>query len=361
VTKLHRLSEIDALRGIAAVSVILFHFSLSHSVILPAKFFVYGCSGVDLFFMISGFVIYMSISAVSNLKDFWFSRVNRLFPSYWLSILIALATYYLFENYDFHKSWNYIIGNTIMMQPLFKTHSLVDAYWTLYVELTFYGFISALWIFKLNNRIETIIWTGLIIMIIVNGGYWLNQGSPGYVRFFIISRAIMPLISYFCFFAAGMVFYLIHTRGSSINRLLLLAVCFSITAVVHSISGRENGFFGTPERLGCVAVYYGLFALVVSNKAHFLRQPWLLYLGAISYALYLIHESIGLSLSGYLASYINVSLAVICGIFVSVIGAILITFKFERPVQKWLKTKYLRLSATKLAIKETAVTIPEAF
>lgn len=133
-----RLRELDALRGLAALSVCFFHFALDYQGgILSLNYFKYGSTGVDLFFMISGFVIFMSINSSKSLKDFWFLRFIRLFPSYWLSMLIALVTFYIFSNYSMPGKLN-LSGNILMIQPVFRTNYLVGAYWTLYVELCFY-------------------------------------------------------------------------------------------------------------------------------------------------------------------------------------------------------------------------------
>ena len=86
-----RLAELDTLRGIAAIMVLLLHFGI----------FKYGGAGVDLFFIISGFVIFMSIERSRNLKAFWRSRFVRLYPSYWLSIAIAVFSNKLFHGFFF--------------------------------------------------------------------------------------------------------------------------------------------------------------------------------------------------------------------------------------------------------------------
>jgi peptidoglycan/LPS O-acetylase OafA/YrhL len=105
-----RLFELDAMRGLAASSVLLFHFGV----------FKYGCTGVDLFFIISGFVIFMSLEKSASLKRFWLSRLIRLFPSYWLSVIITIASVSLI-GHEVSKGLGFVIGNVLMLQPLFKT------------------------------------------------------------------------------------------------------------------------------------------------------------------------------------------------------------------------------------------------
>ena len=135
-----RFLELDGLRGIAALLVCLFHFDLLK----------YGTTGVDLFFMISGFVIYMSITTAKTIGDFWISRFIRLYPVYWLSIPIAIISFVLFGNQHISHQFNFILGNVTMLQPVFRTTELVGAYWTLYVNIAIL-FLSALIKAKLSK------------------------------------------------------------------------------------------------------------------------------------------------------------------------------------------------------------------
>lgn len=87
-----RFEELDVLRGLAAAGVVLSHYS-SHcaryfaagpfGVHLPT---VYGFYAVELFFMISGFVIYFTLERSATWKDFAFSRLTRLYPAYWTAL-----------------------------------------------------------------------------------------------------------------------------------------------------------------------------------------------------------------------------------------------------------------------------------
>ena len=73
-TKLKRYQELDALRGIAALFVVLFHFTLNRP---EAEYGLkLGVTGVDLFFIISGFVIFMSLTNINSSKEFIVNRVS---------------------------------------------------------------------------------------------------------------------------------------------------------------------------------------------------------------------------------------------------------------------------------------------
>lgn len=71
-----RILELDALRGIAVVIVLIFHLTLYRK---ETEYgFKLGVTGVDLFFLISGFVIFLTLQQSNNWKNFIFNRFSRL-------------------------------------------------------------------------------------------------------------------------------------------------------------------------------------------------------------------------------------------------------------------------------------------
>ena len=92
--KSDRLVEIDALRGVAALAVVLFHYTTRFTELfkpgtLPTISFPGGHYGVNLFFIISGFVIFMTLEKTARPLDFVVSRFSRLFPAYWAAIFLT--------------------------------------------------------------------------------------------------------------------------------------------------------------------------------------------------------------------------------------------------------------------------------
>jgi hypothetical protein len=85
-----RLRELDSLRGIAAVCVLLFHLSYHTDPYrqFPIQF-PWGHYGVELFFVISGFVILMTLERSASRTEFVISRVTRLYPTYWCAVLFT--------------------------------------------------------------------------------------------------------------------------------------------------------------------------------------------------------------------------------------------------------------------------------
>jgi peptidoglycan/LPS O-acetylase OafA/YrhL len=328
-----RIAELDALRGIAALSVCLFHFSIS-------EYLNFGVTGVDLFFMISGFVIFMSLTKIQRLADFCIGRVSRLFPAYWVSIIIAICTFSFFANVHINLKPNYIIGNLFMIQPIMRANYLVDAYWTLYVELTFYCFMGLIWYLKKIDKIENIVLISLALTTCANTGYLLNHG-PLYERLFIIAKGVFPLIVHFNLFAAGIVFFKIYKDGYTFKRVIILIISLLLVLLVHSIGGRAFYFMNAQRHFVLIAIYYMLFILLAADKISFLNTTSFSFFGSISYSLYLIHQSFGIELSNYLKDKINIALAISTGILSSIILAALISRFIERPILKWSHTQFM--------------------
>ena len=130
-----RYLELDCLRGIASIAVVLFHFTFGYDNGLKSFnanhiYFTYGRMGVQLFFLISGFVILMTLDNSKNIKDFVISRFSRLYPSYWCSILFTVIFISLFgAPFQLGKyTSSQICINFSMIQFLFKVKDVDGAY-----------------------------------------------------------------------------------------------------------------------------------------------------------------------------------------------------------------------------------------
>src|SRR5262245_16928724 len=143
-----RLYVLDGLRLIAALMVVSWHLVAGHasqawgadtSVLFAPIHGIsrYGWLGVELFFLISGFVICMS-SWGRSVGGFAISRIARLFPAYWVAVALTAATLALWPVYQQPLSTIDTLANLTMVQELFGVGYLDLSYWTLLVELVFY-------------------------------------------------------------------------------------------------------------------------------------------------------------------------------------------------------------------------------
>jgi peptidoglycan/LPS O-acetylase OafA/YrhL len=158
-----RLAFIDTLRGVAVLSVVLQHslelivsshttgayYWSFHDAI--GYYFNFGRFGVVLFFFVSGFVIPFSFpNTATPVRDFTISRVFRLYPAYWLSILIGLILMPILAEGTYPLSR--IAVNLTMFQTFVNVPNLWVFYWTLAIELIFYIGCIGLFAMGLLNR-----------------------------------------------------------------------------------------------------------------------------------------------------------------------------------------------------------------
>ena len=138
-----RLSQVDALRGLAALAVVFFHFTTRFTELYlpdyrPSLSATYGYFGVNLFFIVSGFVIFMTLERTAKPMDFVVSRFSRLFPTYWAGILLTFCiTHWLGLPGKLVEFWP-AIANFLMIHSIFGVPHVDGVYWTLEVELLFY-------------------------------------------------------------------------------------------------------------------------------------------------------------------------------------------------------------------------------
>lgn len=164
--------------------------------------------------MISGFVIFMSLEAENSIKHFIIGRFSRLYPTYWISIIITLSFTTLFplpliEN---HKITD-IIFNLTMIQGFLKIPHVDGVYWSLGIELLFYTFMGILYVTNQLKRIEliSILWLFLVVIYLVFDFKYRNYIHVIFILDFI------PL------FIAGIMFYKLKFKTTNyLNHLIII-------------------------------------------------------------------------------------------------------------------------------------------
>lgn len=349
-----RLLELDCLRGIAAITVVLFHISAS----IPALhgFFDFGCTGVELFFLISGFVIFLTIKKTKNAKHFIVSRFARIYPAYWACVSITTLAIISWEvatrqPLSFPNFREYCI-NLTMFQYYFDVKNIDDVYWTLTYELLFYGFVLLLYLLNAVKNFHVI---GYIIVITCLACLFvLKPLNPG-IYSIVIHH--FPIINYFALFIAGITFYQLKFDGHSFSKYFLVILCL-ITQTLFFHETGKIAFLSYPQYLACLLVYFSAFFLYITNLLGFIINSVTLFLGKISYSLYLIHYYISYRLLipilhnpkyFHLNDFVSNILIVLP---IVLIAASLINKFIEIPATRCIKTKmlYNKTSAGKLPI-----------
>ena len=321
-----RFRELDVLRGLAALSVVFFHYSFHGTRYFNNYpfFFWPGEYGVHLFFVISGFVIYYTIERSRTVQDFLFSRFSRLYPTYW----VALAILFVWAVLDPARRlwWHAFAVNFTMLQRFVDFPDVDTVYWTLGVELVFYAVMTLVFLFGQMHRI------------VIVGLAWLAAGTAwGCVHHFNVlddhsignTYFILPYAPYF---VAGVMFYLIYSRGL---RVLYAGTIALAAAVVWLIQG--------PLVFGITLFIFGIFALAVAGWLRFLVNPVTLWLGAISYPLYLVHRQPGYAFLNWMnahhqSHWLTLSLAT----GAALVAGYLLSIGVERPAMRALRAWYRR-------------------
>jgi peptidoglycan/LPS O-acetylase OafA/YrhL len=368
----NRFLELDVFRGIAALSVVLYHYTNWYNVNYKHSpelhfYFPLGHHGVELFFLISGFVILLTLERTERSWDFIISRFSRLYPTYWAAIILTFTVVAITQlPINPPVSFWDALFNLTMLQSFFKIPHVDGAYWTLTVELCFYITMFVVYRTKLLKHIEVIA-TGWFVIALCYSltSYafhwgWFSGMRPE-VHYASISQVsvdyqlmmtgygnhysgllktfgnllISILILKFChLFIAGMMLYREKQQGLSRYRWLLIGACILKQRVAYSW---ENSWDTTLILAGCVLLLY----LAIQGYLRFITIKPLIFLGTISYSLYLIHQNIGYAIIRGLYQYeVNPYISIVIAIIMCLILATLMTFIIEKPALKFIKRGY---------------------
>jgi peptidoglycan/LPS O-acetylase OafA/YrhL len=334
----HRFKELDALRGIAALSVVIFHYSIMSG--FDNGLLKLGVTGVDLFFLISGYVILLTLEKTRTAGDFIVSRISRLYPSYIILLLLTTATIYFFIKSQM-PSAREIALNLTMMQPIFRVRYIDDSYWTLTVEMQFYIFMLLIF---MAGKLKDIEWIGSIFLSALILYYFIAAAFLENSWIYIAPRSFTPIINHFQFFFAGILFYKLRTDGMKVYRHFLLLICLLFSLFLFDKAGRAHFFIGILPYTFMMILYFSVFYLFILGKLKFLNIPVFTGLGAISYCMYLSHQEIGKILFAYLTGVKKVP--VVASLFLLLVlvllGSLLITYYIERPCIALIRSKWKR-------------------
>lgn len=287
------MGMLDGLRFLAAVAVMLFHYTALGNPSWgqqPVEVFpglsdltYVGAFGVDLFFIISGFVILMTAWG-RDVRSYAISRITRLYPAYWVGVL--LTAFLLLVLWPDRKEIELTdVGvNLTMFQSAFGVPHVDGVYWTLWAELRFYVLIGVLIVVGLTGaRVLTFaaLWPAVAAMAHTTGLDLLAE---------------LLIWDYAPLFAGGMALFLLTKDRRSLLPWLVLAenVVFGVAWSGHETAGIITGNVDrTPSGALIAALVVGCFAAVALATLTPLRHVsarWLTTAGALTYPLYLLHE-----------------------------------------------------------------------
>ncbi len=287
-----KLVSLQAARGVAALMVLAYHASgfVAGSGLWPGSrlqhSFQGGFLGVQLFFVLSGFVIlsahWKDLGRQSRVARFFSKRFFRVYPIYWVILAVTFVQHYHSHNSADAKMNHWVILSSFLLVHIHSTNRLVDVSWTLFHEIIFYVFFSF-----------AVMWRklGLGIMAVWLVGSVVFSSSP-------IER-FLPEIFYpdHLLFGFGMVSAWVLSRRWNLPHRLITAggVAIFAGAALVSIS------MGLPTGLKLIAGF-GAAVLMLGatswERTEGLKLPRFMgFLGDASYSIYLVHLPVILILS----------------------------------------------------------------
>ena len=287
----NKFQNIQGLRAISVISVIFFHYEINY--------FKGGYLGVDIFFVISGYLMSLILDVKidkKNIVNFYIKRIKRILPALIFIILITLifgffllgtanyerlgkssiSSLLFLSNFFFWREWGYFDLNSLS-KPLLHT-------WSLSVEMQFY-FIFPVILFVLNNifkKIEIIfklIFLFSIAILITEIFVETKKVATFYLMPFRLSEFLIGSIGYYCE----------KKYNNKLNNSYIFIFALIIILICFLNFDKDTRFPGISSFLPCF-----MAIIIILNKDNYLankilKNNFLIFLGNISYSLYLVH------------------------------------------------------------------------
>jgi peptidoglycan/LPS O-acetylase OafA/YrhL len=302
------------LRALAALSVVVNHYwgiffvpAIRAIVSVPATFvpaqpgytrhvlapgaggFLYGAFGVAVFFLISGFVIPISLRNLST-GQFLIRRFFRIYPVYWICLLISLAMYaasawYWSTPLSERVSWSYLASNLALLHSASGIPSLDFVCWSLAVEVKFYLVFAVIFLVGKNAHQVVSICIGFLALCCAATYVTTHGNDPAsFVAYLVSDMKYMSFMFLGCLF-----YYLLYGEIDTRSALGYGLLIFGSFVAIGSIHERE--LFGPLVRNYSYALT--VFSVCYLLRHRFRRNTILDFLADISFPLYLVHSTIG--------------------------------------------------------------------
>jgi len=351
-----RLHALDGLRGVAILLVMGFHYFYHlesfyyKSTLYPygetfsnVLIFKYGYMGVELFFIISGFVIAMTLESSASVIDFVVRRFVRIWPAL---IVSAVITFFLLNWSDApfaltrRQFWpNFLPSLTLtptsMWSGLFpKVDFVTGVYWSLVVEIRFYMIAVVLfWLSSRRNLARNLV---IFTLVIYLARALLRRAMPGYNG--VYDALFIP--DYMPWFAAGAVFYELYkgrlAKSAAAIMLAIMYVAIARISTNYAMIGRDP-LVASTAALFLLALFW-LLATKPASVRIFEVRP-LVWIGECSYSVYLYHYAVGMVLISQVSKTIGVVPQVLLVILISMLVLVVGRISYvtiENPGRRWL-------------------------
>lgn len=291
MSKLHNLASIQVLRGISAL-LVTWHHALEASLFAPYSIeppnwlITLGACGVDLFFVISGFImVYVSLDTDKNTaspQNFMKKRFLRIYPFYWICCLFTLLAMALGAYSSAHFTPETLLYSAFLIH---HHNSLINVSWTLSYEMYFYIIFAASLLFARSIQSLMFVIAVIVAILITTNTVFLNVEYLEFFRNSIVLEFVWGLL-------LGALFKRNKLKINGFTALLLI-ICSAGLLIISSVlfSGETTEAINADYRFWAWGIPSALILMAIINwepKKNF-RNKILIELGNSSYAQYLTH------------------------------------------------------------------------
>lgn len=373
----HRISFLDGWRGVAILLVLGFHYFRRWTppqnpvdlypygdLLANVRIFISGGYGVELFFVISGFVIALTLNSCTTGREFAVRRFARLFPAMALCSLVTYLVIHGRPDTGFVVSaWNFLPSLTFLdphaLQYLVSAHPLAwmdDSYWSLFVEVKFYLLVALVY-FVSPPHFPRNLFVIAILIALADAGLAIAHAGPSQE----LLRLALPA-EFLPWFLVGVGCFL---RYRKIDRFMANSLIFGGVALLlldsYLYRDRQTAIAGILIPAIFVASFHSeIFARLLSS-------PWLRGIGEASYSLYLLHQKVGVASIRWLSEVTHlrgppsVAIALVVAVGMILLSRIIYVL-IEKPCNRALVSRFAR-RAPQRALVEVArdqATIPSS-
>lgn len=345
----NKIESIQILRGLAALSVVMFHYRFylvpdGADRTIPDQLFGWGAIGVDLFFVISGFImVFVTRNSGYGAKTgvvFIINRLTRILPTYYIILLFAFVSDGAMSIFHYpEKASNLLSALTFHPYlsepaPLYIPDSgMYNVRWTLNYEIYFYLAFSIC----LLSKFRTLALCGWFLLPVVLA-YSLTSNftisTHGYDYNSVMLRFLTnPIILEFGVGALAGCFYLYLRDRDILESGYLSVLCLAVIAV-GIMSGQLQAYNITSA---CAFFFLVLIFSLQSQKIMRFRPKALVMLGNISFSWYLIHNPLAVFLSGKIEKIYPGAIHNTVGFIFLIIASLFFA---------WLSHRYLEVKLT---------------
>lgn len=307
---------IQIARGIAIFIVAYYHYTtripydVLGSSVAPALPEHIGKLGVHIFFVISGFLISKTLDRSQSIAGFYARRISRLWPLYAFACIFVFLFINIFpppvvmsgpkQFYDVHPTVMDLLSNLVFLND--ATVSVDGAYWSVVVEVKFYFWLAVFAALFRRDFVRVFAWTAIALSAIdfaIVGFAPDSMQAAGPLH--VLSRALhgVFLSQYLPFFALGAVLQ----RGERYQFLAPLAMLAAFSAI--AVVAEDHEFVAMQDMR-----FLLVLGLLLAADRLLLAGRVFIWIGDYSYALYLFHQMIGLTVMKMLTPYIGIDPAI---------------------------------------------------